>query len=222
MRLFLLVSLAATFLFFVPDDLSAQLTLTHLSTQEELDELIDVIAFVGEGRIGGWGFDKISLHYEIGLGTNPDDLEKKRKYSWSNGSAVPFELTYDPGNNKVVFEIGGKKLSFTPEDGGSATDIAVRTYAENRDTEIKLINLVLNGEELGEELAVRGDDGLDILRIQGASPAGGLHLEGIVILQWAGHRPSGGDLAFHVGAFRCVRTTGTETTSWGEIKNKFR
>jgi len=219
----LLLLFSTSLLVFAAGEVQAGLVVTHISTQEQLDDLIDEIAFVGEGRIGRSGYFKASVPYELGLGTDPDDLERKKKYTWSNGEAVRFELSYDAAENEVVFLVGGRKLTFQPTRGGEATDIAVRAYAEKGGCQLELYDLVLDGKDVGEELAVEGPSrSLDILRIQGGSPSGGFTLSGTVVMRWSGKKPVDEELAFHVGAFKSVRPTGTETTSWGEIKSKFR
>jgi hypothetical protein len=163
----------------------ASLTTTHL-TDEELVEIIQKLDYVAEMR---WGDNNPTAgDWEIGLVTDPYNVEDNDHYMWQKGVTNVFTLVYD--GSTVFFTLDTKTVSFDPAQP-ACNDIFVRTRARNvhgiTDALVQVDNLVINGEPVPDVSTADGNlDGLDVLWIHGASLASGYTLSGKITMSWTG------------------------------------
>jgi hypothetical protein len=81
-------------------------TLTHLTSDDEMNALMQDIAFVAEGRIGDGG--GVTTH-ELNLHEfDPGNPQITEQFNWQNGVTENFELSYDPDLNLVQFSLGDR------------------------------------------------------------------------------------------------------------------
>ncbi|NEO28022.1 MAG: hypothetical protein F6K03_14355, partial [Kamptonema sp. SIO4C4] len=168
-------------------------TLTHISSDQEMNGLMDDIAFVAEGRIGdldGFATHELNLHE-----SDPGQPDITDQFNWQNGVTEQFELSYDATSQLVNFNIGDRTLTHTYDDPFS--DIFLRTRAVNEGSDIRVDNLLLDGVALNDAShAVAETGGLDILRI--ADIDENFTLTGDATMNWEDSPPSQSRLAFQV------------------------
>lgn len=176
-------------------------TLTHLSSDDEMNALIQDIAFVAEGRIGdgaGVTTHELNLH-EFDPG-NPQITEQ---FNWQNGVTENFELSYDPDVNLVQFTVGDtadatlreRQLNYNYNDPFS--DIFIRTRAVDLGSSIAVSDLSLDNISLDEQsYAIAETRGLDILRISDVMNR--FKLTGTSTMSWQGLPPEQSQLAFQI------------------------
>jgi hypothetical protein len=137
-------------------------TLTHLTSDDEMNALMQDIAFVAEGRIGdgsGVATHELNLHE-----FDPGDPQITEQFNWQNGVTENFELSYNPDLNLVQFTLGDRLLNYNYNDPFS--DIFIRTRAVNLGSFMLIDNLSLDNQFLDDQsYAVAETGGLDILRI---------------------------------------------------------
>ena len=168
-------------------------TLTHLSSDDEMNALMPDIAFVAEGRIGDR--DGITTH-ELNLHEfDPGNPQITEQFNWQNGVAENFELSYDSALSLVQFTIGDRILNYNYTDPFS--DIFIRTRAVNPGSSMLLSDLWLDQISLGEQsYAVAETGGLDILRI--SDVIADFKLIGTSTMFWQDSPPTQAKLAFQI------------------------
>lgn len=194
----------------------AALSTSHLSTDADLFALAPSFDFVAEGRIGDRGG---AATFELDLGPDTGAPIATDQYAWVSGQAEPFTLAYDPGLGLVTFTLGGRTLPFATPVG--ANEIFVRGRSANATTTIRVDQLVLDGEAVGDACLAAGSGGLDILRIEGGSLTDGFTLAGVATLSWSGTPPSQSQLAFQVKVGVATATPARAET-WPRLKNLYR
>ncbi len=115
---------------------------------------------VGYGYGSGYGYGQMDLDTDSG--------NQSSGLLWASGQAVPFSITVADGT--ATFTLQGQQ-PLTYAYTGDLTDLFVRAYAGNSGTQVKVDNLVLNGdinlEGSGYALYGTGGPGLDILWVAG-------------------------------------------------------
>ncbi|MBP0018845.1 MAG: hypothetical protein J7647_15015 [Cyanobacteria bacterium SBLK] len=168
-------------------------TLDRLSSDAEMNALMQDIAFVAEGRIGdrsGAATYELDLHE-----ADPGFPQITDQFNWQSGITEAFELSYNSNSNQVDFLIGDRLLSHAYSDPFS--DIFIRTRAVNSGSSILLNNLELNGTNLGEKShAIAAQGGLDILQIGDIGED--FKLTGEVMMNWEKVPPTQSRLAFQI------------------------
>jgi hypothetical protein len=190
-------------------------TTLHLATDAEMSAVVSDALFVGEGRIGdGWS----AATFEIDLGGDTGSPATTAQYGWPNGTAVKWTLTYDHTTNLVTFTVDGISLHYTTPLSGF-TDIFLRTRAVDEGSDILVDNLVLDGENVGDNSTATGN-GLDILWISGGSLNDGFTMTGKTTMSWTGSQPAQPRLSFqfNVGT---LAPTAIQRVSWGRLKQIF-
>ncbi|MGK7926217.1 MAG: choice-of-anchor W domain-containing protein [Spirulina sp.] len=183
-------------------------TLTHLSSDAEMNAIMQDLAFVAEGRIGdrnGAATYELDLHED-----HPGFPQMTDQFNWQNGVTEAFELSYTSTSNLVNFTIGDRVLSHAYTDPFS--DIFIRTQAVKAGSHILLNNLQLNGTNLGEKShAIAAEGGLDILQISEFGKD--FQLTGEVTMNWEEIPPTQSRLAFQIK----IADTGDTPTPRKEI-----
>ncbi len=207
-----LTAIAAAALFALPATCFASLTLSHLASDAELYALSPSFDFVAEGRIG----DRAgAATFELDLGPDTSAPYTTAQHGWVNAQSEPFTLTYTPGVGSVAtFTLGGHTLTYPSTLG--ANEIFLRTRAVNAGSAITVHSLVLDGVAIADQSQATAD-GLDILRIQGASLLDGFTLTGTAVLTWTDPAPTQSRLAFQIKV-GTVAPTPVEATTWGTMK----
>lgn len=188
---------------------SEAVTLTRLSSDSEMNELLGDIAFVAEGRIGdrgGFATHELNLHE-----SDPGDPQVTDQFDWLSGIPEPFELVYDAASSLVNFTVGDRTLTQAYDNPFS--DFFLRTRATQAGSSMLLGNLQLDGVDLdGESYAIADTGGLDILRISDVT--GSFQLLGESIMTWQERPPVQSELAFQI---KVSEVTGTEPPPSREI-----
>jgi hypothetical protein len=195
------------------------ITTSHLSGDAELSAILpeDNIAFVAEGRVGD-----LEGHatFELDLGQSTAAPETTAQYAWRNGESESFAVTYDHGTGVVSFNLGGKTLYYFPSRVFS--EIFIRTRAVEDGSTVSAHDLVVDGESVNDQSSAAGPDGLDILRIQGATLSDDFVLVGQAVLSWPGDAPSQSRLAFQIKVGEPEPPVSAQPATWGWIKVFFR
>lgn len=172
-------------------------TITHLSSDAEMNALLTDMTFVAEGRIGdrrGAATHELNLHEE-----HPGNPSVTAQFNWINGTPQPFELTYNADSSLVSFMVGSQTLSHTYTDPFS--DIFIRTQAVNKDSSIVLDHLFIDGDPISESsTAIGNEDGLDILRL--SNLPGSFKLTGQSTMNWEDIPPTQSRLAYQIKVAR--------------------
>lgn len=140
------------------------------------------------------------------------------RYDWPNGTAVSWTLTYDHKTDVVTFSVDGVVVCSTTLPD-VLSDVCVRTRAADTGSNVRVENLVLDGQSVGDQLQATAN-GLDILRLRGATLVDGFTLSGQTTMSWKGARPAQPDLAFQIKVGTLNPVT-VRPVSWGEVKNLF-
>jgi hypothetical protein len=170
---------------------------------------------VAEGRIGDRGG---AATFELDLGDNTGNPAATAQYPWLSGVAEPFTLTYDKVTNVVTFTLGGRILTYSP--AVSFREFFVRTRAVDASASVQVVDLVLNGQGVGDVSAATGPDDLDILAVSGVDIYQGFTLTGVAVLTWTGTAPTQSRLAFQIKVGNAP-TVPVEESSWGRIKGLY-
>ncbi|MFY1110484.1 MAG: choice-of-anchor W domain-containing protein [Methanosarcinaceae archaeon] len=191
----------------------------HLSTDTEMENLLDNLAFVSEVRYGDLG----------GAPTFERHIHKKFTFNavhghaiWVSGKQESFLLDYDPGKKKGTFIVDGMyPMEYTVKDtDGAFTDLFICARAKGSDvtgSRLQVYNLKLNGNPISGYVdadCMGGSTAYDILWIKDISPSieNGFTLEGNFKLEWSGEYPKNSRLTF-----QAKRTTVGETTQIPEF-----
>lgn len=194
---------------------SADIVTRHVATDAEMLSYIQNIAFVAEGRIGDRGG---AATFELDLGDNTGNPATTAQYPWQSGVVEPFTLVYDKVANVATFTLGGRVLTYSPSV--SFKECFVRARAVDANTSVRVYDLVLNGESLGDLSAATGADGLDILAVSGVDLSQGFTLTGIAVLTWTSAPPTQSRLAFQIKIGNAP-TVPAEKSTWGNIKGMY-
>jgi hypothetical protein len=210
-----LLRITVIFLLLTASGQAAALTVSHLTSDDDMLALLTDTLFVGEGRIGdGLG----AATFEIDLGGDTGSPEVTAQYDWPNGTAVPWTLVYDHTTDQVTFTVDSEVLVWTSPLKGY-TDIFVRARAVNAGSSILVGDLLLDSAAIGDQShAIADATGLDILWIAGGSISDGFTLSGQTTMSWTGTRPTQSRLAFQIKV-GLSKTVDAEDTSWGELKS---
>ena len=195
---------------------SAGIVTRHVGSDAEMLSYIQNIAFVAEGRIGDRGG---VATFELDLGDNTGNPATTAQYNWQTGVVEPFTVSYNNVTNVVTFTLGGKTLTYSPAVG--FREFFVRTRAVDVNTSVRVYDLVLNAQNLGDLSSATGPDGLDILAVSGVDLFQGFTLTGVAVLTWSGTPPTQSRLAFQIKVGNAP-TVPVEETSWGKIKELYR
>jgi hypothetical protein len=194
----------------------ADITTSHIASDAEMLEMLTDTMFVSEGRIGDRGG---AATFELDLGDDTGAPATTAHYDWQSGAVEPFTVSYNPGTGEVTFSLGGIVLSYiTPY--WDFEQIFVRCRAVNDGSWIRVDNLVIDGETVGDQSYAAGN-GLDILWIHGASLSDGFVLTGDATLAWTGTPPRNSRLAFQIKVGN-LGIIATENSTWGRIKSMIR
>jgi hypothetical protein len=176
-----------------PATITHALTLTNLSSDQEMEALLPKISFVAEGRIGdrgGFSTHEINLHEE-----DPGSPQVTEQFNWLNGKTEAFELTYNAESNLVNYMLGNKILSYAYTQAFS--DIFLRTRAIDAGASIIVDNLVLDSQNIHAYSSAIGEiKGLDILRISDIAKS--FRLAGNVTMSWTDEAPRNSRLAYQI------------------------
>jgi hypothetical protein len=168
-------------------------TLNHLSSDSEMNALMQDIAFVAEGRIGdrsGTTTHELNLHE-----SDPGHPQVTDQFNWLSGVAQPFELLYDAVSHLVHFTVGDRTLTQTYTNPFS--DFFLRTRATQAGSSMLLSNLQLDGVFLNAQShAIADTGGLDILQISDVMNS--FKLKGESTMTWQGTPPVQAQLAFQI------------------------
>lgn len=203
--------LLAAALFVVSPSIASALTTEHIATDAELLTIIQSIAFVAEGRIGG------ASTFELDLGPDTGAPAVTRNYGWVSSQVEPFSIVYDQGASLVTFTLGGQVLQYAPLI--AFEEVFVRARATEPGTTVSVSNLVLDGVPVGDGVSATGD-GLDILRISGGVLVDGFTLTGDAVLAWVGAPPTQSRLAFQIKVGSPAPVP-VESTTWGRVKRLY-
>jgi hypothetical protein len=185
----------------------------HYTTDQQLFDVLDGIAFVAEGRIGDRGG---AATFELDLGQDTGAPDVQENYDWSSGVTEPFSLTYDSGSNTVTFSLGGRTLQYQPLVGFE--DMFIRCRAVDANTQVSVDNLFLDGCPVADQASADGNgSGLDILALTGIQLDQGFTLTGNATLTWTGTAPSQSRLAFQIKVGNTPQV-GIESRPWSAIK----
>lgn len=169
-------------------------TTSHIATDTELNALLPVKSFVGEGRIGN---NANNGTFELDIGAETSSPAQTAQDVWPKNVDVPFTLAFGGGVASLV--VASKTVSYTPTQtpGG---DFFVRTPATRTGTSITIHSRNLDGVPIPDQsYAVHGTNGgLDILRVAGADLATPFTLTGMARLNWTGSPPTNSNLAFQL------------------------
>lgn len=88
-------------------------------------------------------------------------------------------------------------------------------------SDILLDGLVIDNVAVTDTSYAIGQNGLDILWIQGASISNGFTMSGHTTMAWGATRPSQSNLAFQIKVGK-LKPTAVEPTSWGKVKALYR
>lgn len=177
--------LAALFIIF-SFSARADLVTMHFATDAEMLEFLSDTLLIGEGRIGDLGG---AATFELDLGSDTGSPAQTAQYDWQSGAAEPFTLTYESSTGLVTFSLGGETLNYcTPYF--DFNEIFVRTRAVDDNSCVTVIDLVVDGEVVGDFSGAAGPGGLDILFIWGAHLSDGFVIEGVATLTWIGDPPT--------------------------------
>jgi hypothetical protein len=214
-RLRTVLTCLTAIVFFSAGPVTASLTVSHVATDAEMLGLLSDTLFVGEGRIGdGAG----AATFEVDLGGDTGNPAMTAQYDWPNGTAVPWTLSYDGMTHMVTFTVDNITLQYVSPLNGF-TDVFVRSRAVNTGSEMRVNNLVLDGNAAGDASDAIGD-GLDILWISGGVLADGFVLTGQATMSWTGDRPTQSRLAFQI-KIGTLATVYVERATWGQLKSRF-
>ena len=191
---------------------SAVIVTRHVATDAEMLSYIQNIAIVAEGRIGDRGG---AATFELDLGDNTGSPATTAQYAWQSGVVEPFTLGYDKVTNVATFTLGGRVLTYSP--AVSFREFFVRTRAVDSGASVRVYDLVLNGQGVGDLSAANGPDGLDILAVSGVDLSQGFTLTGVAVLTWTGAAPTQSRLAFQIKIGNAP-TVPAEKSTWGKIK----
>lgn len=137
---FLTFALATLGIVAIPSVSSAQTFTVTPSSDAEVNSA--TIASVAEGRIG----DLLgAATFEVDLGQNTAQPVQKQQFNWSNGTALPFVVTYN--GSQFTYKVGGNPvLNYTPTT--PFTTIYIRTNAVKTGSSVAVASCTLNGESL--------------------------------------------------------------------------
>ena len=196
----------------------AEITVSHVPSDAMLDVLVESVAFTAEGRIGDRSG---AATFELDLGPETSSPSVTSQYGWESGRTEVFQLAYYPASGLVAFRVGAITLDYMPS--GSFEELFLRARSTRSGATLRLEDLTLDGEPIIDSVFADGDDdGLDILRIQGADLESGFRLAGEAILTWGEETPRNSHLAFQIKAADPAQTTSVENASWGSVKRLFR
>jgi len=171
--------------------------------------------------------------YDRSLGVSLSSM----MFSGENTGQIPydgtgpqtFRISWEPGKNTVLFQIGNLELTGTPEEKplGYPTDIVAGVGAEAADHPLRLFNLQLNDQPIGVNCEIEeGGIPFSFIHVTGADMSEGFIVTGSFLAEWNPESHIGFHGAFIVG-FSYVETeepptTATENTSWGDVKKMWR
>lgn len=196
---------------------SAQITTEHIETDLEMLQYLSDTLFVSEGRIGDRGG---AATFELDIGNDTGAPAQTAQYNWISDQEEPFTVTYDSGTGQVTFSLGGITLYYTTPYF-DFDEIFFRTRAVDAGTSVRVTDLVIDGETVGDESYADEYDGLDILWVRGVNLNDGFVISGTATLSWIGTPPTQSRLAFQVKVGK-LGIIEAEDASWGEIKSLFR
>lgn len=190
----------------------AQLTTQHVSSDDALSSALSNQRFLGEGCMVD------SRSFGVELGGDPGNPAATAQYQWPNGKAVGWTLTYDSSTDVVTLSVDGTTLSSVASLVGF-TEIFVKARAQDAGAEVRVDNLVLDGQAIDDQSRASGDD-LDILWISGGTLFDGFTLTGRATMTWSESTPSPPRLVFQLNVGSLGPVT-VYAATWGTLKNYF-
>lgn len=168
---------------------TAALTVTNITEQQFLGANF-VPHFVAEGRIGSNSYGGFTFEYDLGPDTSHP--AQHGEFEWANGTPVSLRLAFY--GTVASFRVDGRPdLAYNPVAVGTATDIFIRTRAEEGKSTIGVQDIYLDGEYAGESQAPP----TDYLWIRGGS-LDDFELLGNSLMTWIGAPPTQSALAYQI------------------------
>jgi hypothetical protein len=136
-------------------------------------------------------------------------------HDWVSNREETFTLSYS--NGRIQFELGEVALGFGLENGPG--NLYFECIAEESRSALTIIELYLDGVQLGVSCWTFGPGGRSILWIEDVEFAEGFEMTGTINFAWIGSSPDPNSLAFSLGA-----TSGggaLEERSWSELKKLY-
>jgi hypothetical protein len=190
---FLTLGVIGAGLFALPSA-SYAVSLSHLSSDIEYNDIVKDDAFVAEGRIGGKSTYELDIH-TLEDENNTFSVHTQKDFSWQNGVAQAFELKYNAASKIATYIVGNETLTYSVKNPFS--DIFIRTRSVDGSS-ISINNLNLNGKAINGISSIQ-NNALDYLRIEGVD--GSFNLKGDSIMKWAGTTPpKNSSLAYQIKA----------------------
>ena len=213
---FLLVIFSAALVFCLVHSNANAVSISHLSSDIDLNNTLNSKAFVAEGRIGDLGGNAT---FELDLGADTSAPFTSANYAWPNSIAVSFLVEYTAATGDVIFSVpgdgSGQTLSYASTPPAPINSIFIRTRAVNSGSSISVDNLTLtdfNGNNMGVGSAssqTSGDTGgLDILQISSLLLDYDWTMSGTSTMSWIGSAPKNSRLAYQIKVGNATLTGG--------------
>jgi hypothetical protein len=134
---------------------------------------------VAEGRFGN---NALNGDHELNLGPDTSAPAVTGQRTWTKGSPVSFELSYDDVSNLLTFTVGASVLNWALD--AKISELYLRSAAFKTGSSVALTNLTLDGQSVGADVIATGPSSRDLLRVRSADLLDGFSFKGLVTFDW--------------------------------------